>query len=420
MIGFKYRGRALYCDDVSVEEIAKEVGTPFYLYSYNALIENYKMLDEAFSEVRHLICYAVKANSNLSILSALRKLGCGVDVVSEGEMFRALKAGFPPERIVFNGNGKTKGEIEFALKHDIFMFNADSVMEVQVLNELARRMGKIARISFRINPVVNPHTHPYIATALKNSKFGLHPKEALSAYDEAARCSNVEPIGIHMHIGSQIQETKPFEDGVKHLVKIWQKLKDRGITLKYLNIGGGLGIPYERGQEVATPRHLALEVIPLVKHLGCTLVLEPGRYLVGNTGVLVTTILYLKRTPYKNFVVVDGAMNDLLRPAIYGAFHEVIPVKRKEGGEIIADVVGPICESGDFLALDRKIQNLPQGSLLCILSAGAYGSVMSSNYNSRPLIPEVMVKDGKSYIIRRRQSLDQTIQNESIPDELLN
>src|SRR5574341_1329273 len=415
---FQYRGDKLTCEEVPIERIAQEVGTPFYLYSHATLTHHFRVFDQAFADIPHLVCFAMKANSNLALLKLFGDLGGGADVVSGGELYRALKAGIPPRRIVFAGVGKTREEMDYALKSDILMFNVESSQEIQLLNEVAGAMGATARVAIRINPDVDPKTHPYISTGLKKSKFGIDISVALEEYRVAEELPHIQVVGVHQHIGSQITEVTPFVDGLVKLTELIVKLRQRGFTIDYLDVGGGLGITY-KDENPPVPRVFAEALIAVVKDLGCTIVLEPGRVIVGNAGVLVTRVLYNKRTPAKHFIVVDAGMNDLVRPSLYGSFHSILPARRQKGREtVVADVVGPVCESGDFLAKDRSMPLPEPGELLVVMSAGAYGHTMSSNYNSRPRPPEILVKGDRWFTIRERESYEDLIRSERLPLDL--
>lgn len=416
---FQYRGDQLMCEEVPIERIAEQVGTPFYLYSHATLTHHFRVFDQAFADIPHLICFAMKANSNLAVLKLFADLGGGADVVSGGELYRALKAGVPPRQIVFAGVGKTREEMDYALKSDILMFNVESSQEIRLLNEAAGSMGVRARVALRINPDVDPKTHPYISTGLKKSKFGIDISVALEEYRLAKELQHIQVVGVHQHIGSQITEITPFVDGLVKITELIVKLRDQGFTIEYLDVGGGLGITY-KDENPPVPRVFAEALIAVVKDLGCTIVLEPGRVIAGNAGVLVTRVLYNKSTHAKHFIVVDAGMNDLIRPSLYGSYHSILPVKRKDGEEtVVADVVGPVCESGDFLAKDRSMPLVDPGELLVVMSAGAYGHTMSSNYNSRPRPPEIMVKEDRYFTVRERESYEDLIRGERIPPDLL-
>lgn len=416
---FQYRGDDLYCEGVPVARIGSEVGTPAYVYSHATLTRHFRVFDEAFAEVPHLICFAMKANANLAVIKLFSDLGGGLDVVSGGELFRGLKAGVPPGRIVYAGVGKSRDEIAYALKSDILMFNVESGQELRLVSEVASGMGLKARVAIRVNPDVDPHTHPYISTGLKRSKFGIDISLALDEYETAHGLPSLEVVGIHQHIGSQITDIRPFVDALKKTAALVHKLRERGADIRYIDVGGGLGITY-KDEEPPLPSEFAEALIAVIKDLKATVVLEPGRVLVGNAGILVTRVLYTKQTPAKNFVVVDAGMNDLARPSLYGAYHAIQPVRKASGrAEIIVDVVGPICESGDFLAKDRALARCEPGELLAVMSAGAYGHTMSSNYNARPRAPEVMVGGDHYCVVRERETFEDLIRGERTFSELM-
>ena len=412
---FQYKGNELYCEGVAVERIAREVGTPFYLYSNATLEHHFKVFDEVFSDVPHITCYAVKANSNIAILDIFGRLGGGADIVSGGELFRALRAGMSPDKIVYSGVGKKIDEIDFALKSDILMFNVESSQELRVIDDRAGALGKKARIAIRVNPDVDPKTHPYISTGLKKSKFGIDIKKALDEYRHARELKNIEIAGVDCHIGSQITQIEPFRDAIKKIKELVLTMKSEGLEIKYLDLGGGLGIPYN-AEEPPHPFDYGKTLMEEVRDLGSTLILEPGRVIVGNAGILVTKVLYTKEGEEKSFVIVDAGMNDLIRPSIYGSFHFIQPVKKEERKDVMVDVVGPICESGDFLASARQMPEARPGELLAVMSAGAYGFAMASNYNSRPRVAEVLVQGDQYHVIRKREGYEDLIRMEKIPD----
>ncbi|KAA0258969.1 diaminopimelate decarboxylase [Deferribacter autotrophicus] len=414
---FHYMNGEMYCEEVPLKKIADEVGTPFYVYSAATFKKHFEDFEASFKEVPHIICFAVKANSNLAVLNLLGKLGCGADIVSGGELYRALKAGIDSKKIVYAGVGKTEEEIEFALKSDILMFNIESLQELEKINEVAKRLNKKARIALRVNPNVDPKTHPYISTGLKKNKFGIPIEKAYQEYEYAASLSNIEVVGAHCHIGSQLTDVSPFVDATKIMVELVKNLKDKGIEIKYLDLGGGLGIKY-KDETPPSPKEYADKLIDVIKGLDVTLVFEPGRVIAGNAGALVTKVLYTKDTELKSFKIVDAAMNDLMRPTLYGSYHEIKPVKEGNYKNVYGDIVGPICETGDFLAKDRDIPDFQQGDLVAVMSAGAYGFTMSSNYNSRPRVPEILVNKDKYYIVRRRETYDDLIGLECIPEDL--
>ncbi len=416
---FEYKGGELYAEDVPLKKIAREVGTPTYVYSLATLRRHYRVFDQAFGSQPHLICFSVKANSNLAVLKTFAREGSGFDIVSGGELFRALKAGAEPKKIVFSGVGKSRREIEEALAAGILMFNVESEPELAVLNEVAGKLGKKAPISLRVNPDVDPQTHPYISTGMKKSKFGIEIKRAMENYRKALSFPYLEIVGIDCHIGSQLTSVAPFVDALLRVREYLDRvltgaLKTQGGSVRYLDLGGGLGIRY-KDEEPPHPDEYAKAILQAMSGLEITLVLEPGRVIVGNAGILVTEVLYLKDTEEKKFVIVDGAMNDLIRPALYGSYQSIRPVREQAGEKMVADVVGPICESGDFFAKDREIARPQPGDLLAVMSAGAYGFAMSSNYNSRPRAAEVLVDGDQFYVIRQRESLDDLIKGETIP-----
>ena len=415
---FEYKNGELYCEEVPIKKILEDVGTPVYIYSAKTIRRHYKVFEKSFSNIDHLICYSVKANSNIAIISLLKQLGSGADIVSAGELKRVLKAGIDPKKIVFSGVGKTPEEIEFALLADILMFNVESLEELETLGEIAKKLEKRAPFALRINPDIDPQTHPYIATGIKRSKFGIPEEFVIEAYKKAKENPYLYPIGIDAHIGSQITSISPFVSALSRLKKIWEELINLGFELKYLDIGGGLGIVYEN-EEPPLPQEYADAIIKEGKDLKATIILEPGRVIVGNAGILVTKVLYTKENILKKFVIVDAAMNDLIRPAFYQAYHKIIPVEEKYEEFEVVDVVGPICESSDFFAKERKLPKVKKGDFLAIMSAGAYGFVMSSNYNSRPRPPEVLVDEDKYYIIRKRETIEDLLAFETIPAKYL-
>lgn len=396
-----------------MEDIARQVGTPFYLYSHRTLVRHFRAFDSAFSELPHLICYSAKANSNLAVLKTFINLGGGVDVVSAGELFRALRAGADPSKIVYSGVGKREDEIRYALQEGILMLNVESYQEFHLINGIAGKLGIKAPISFRVNPDIDPQTHPYIATGIRQAKFGIDIEQALRWYREAKELPHLEIRGVSCHIGSQLTELGPFVEAMKRVKELALKLRNEGVGVEYVDLGGGLGITYHQ-EEPPHPQEYALAIIGEGKDLPCTYIFEPGRVIVGNAGILVTRVLYTKEGE-KNFVVVDAAMNDLVRPTLYGAYQGIVSVREKGGDEMVADMVGPICESGDFLAQDRLMARFEPGDLVAVMSAGAYGFSMSSNYNSRPRVPEVLVKDGLFFVIRERESYEDLIRGEMIP-----
>ncbi|MCC6966302.1 MAG: diaminopimelate decarboxylase [Nitrospira sp.] len=419
MHDFQYRNGELYCEDVPLSRIAKEVGTPCYVYSHHTLVRHFRVYDGAFKNIPHIVAFAMKANSNLAVLRLMAKEGSGVDIVSGGELFRAMKAGVPASKIVFAGVGKKPEEIRDALKADILMFNVESSAELQAINEVATSMGVKARVALRINPDIDPKTHPYISTGLKKSKFGIAADRAIEEFKNAAAFSHIKVVGLHAHIGSQLTQVTPFVESLKKVLTMVQTLAEQGIPLRYVNIGGGLGITYS-DETPPEPKDLAEAISPLVRDLKCVLIMEPGRVIVGNAGVMLTKVLYAKDGEAKRFLIVDAAMNDLIRPSLYDAYHDIRPVYEKvtHGEKKTVDVVGPVCESGDFLAKDRVMPAMGAGDLMAVMSAGAYGFVMSSNYNSRPRVPEVLVHEGQYHVIRSRESYDDLIRGEEVPEFL--
>jgi diaminopimelate decarboxylase len=418
MRDFDYQHGELSCEDVPLSRIAKEVGTPCYIYSHAALVRQFRAYDGAFHNIPHVVAFAMKANSNLAILRLIAREGGGADIVSGGELYRALKAGMPPAKIVFAGVGKNRGEIRYALESDVLMFNVESSAELRTIDEVAAEMGRKARVALRINPDIDPKTHPYISTGMKKSKFGISAERALDEYKLASSLKHIEVVGVHKHIGSQLTDVTPFVDALKKILVLVETLKGHGATIRYINIGGGLGITYS-DEAPPKPQQLAEAISPLVRDLKCVLIMEPGRIIVGNAGVLLTKVLYAKDSESKRFLIVDAAMNDLIRPSLYGAYHDIRPVREMTGGKTqIVDVVGPVCESGDFLAKDRELAQVPSGELLAVMSAGAYGFVMSSNYNSRPRVPEVLVRNGQFHVIRAREEYADLVRGETIPEFL--
>jgi diaminopimelate decarboxylase len=408
---FKYLNGELYCENIPLRRIAEEVGTPVYVYSRRTLRDHYLRLDEAFSGLPRLICFSVKANSNLSVLSTLAEEGAGADIVSGGELYRALKAGIETEKIVFAGIGKTEEEMTSALRAGILMFNVESLAELEALERVAGEMGCMADIALRVNPDVDPQTHPYIATGLREAKFGIGMEDALSLYDHAASLPHINVVGVHQHIGSQITRVDPFQESLSRIGDLVGLLQNKGFGVKYINIGGGFGIPYQQ-EEVPCPKDYAEAIGPILKRSGCEIILEIGRMIVGNAGVLLSKVLYRKGTGEKDFLVVDAAMNDLIRPSLYGSYHEILPVHNQGRDRETVDVVGPICESGDFLAKERALPRTEPGEFLAVMSAGAYSFTMSSNYNSRRRAAEVMV-DGDGYgVVRERETYDDLTRGE--------
>ncbi len=421
---FQYKGRELHCEAVPVSKIAREVGTPFYLYSIGTFLDHYFKLKEAFKPANPLICFSMKANSNLSVLKALVNQGAGLDIVSGGELFRAKKVGVDSQKIVFASVGKTEKEIEEAIRSKILMFNVESAQELELINTVACKFRTAQKVAIRLNPDVWPDTHHFITTGSKQNKFGIDLETAYKLFVESYRYPFLRFAGVHIHIGSQITRPKPFVRAIQKALGLIDSVRAAGNPVEYLNIGGGLGIIYSK-EKPQTAQEFADRILPLFKDYdlkhGLKIVLEPGRFVSGNSGILVTKVLYEKRTQGKSFVIVDAGMNDLIRPAFYGAYHEIVPVVKKKGKfrKAPMDIVGPICESGDFLAKDRRLGSARPGDLLAVMSCGAYGFVMSSNYNSRPRVPEVVVKGSRFFVARRRESFRDLIRNERIVKEVV-
>jgi diaminopimelate decarboxylase len=401
-MGIRYRGSQFFIDGISAEKLARKYGTPLYVYSQETFLSNFRKFKKAFRGLPVEICYALKANSNLSLLHLLAKEGSGADIVSVGELQLARKAGIPPRRIVFTGVGKTEHEIREALRARVFMLNIESEQELDLTNSIALKLKLKAPIGLRVNPDIDPRTHPYISTGLKRHKFGVPMSLAIELYEKAKKLKNLEILGIHMHLGSQISSVDPIIEGFGRIASLVDRLKEKGILIQTIDIGGGLSIAYAPGDPDIPAERLATELRPLLRKRNFRLVLEPGRSIVGNAGVLLTQILYTKKNDNHDFVIVDAGMNDLLRPSLYRAYHEIVPAQRNHRPNIVADIVGPVCETGDFLANDRTIQKPEPGEFLAVLNAGAYGYSMSSNYNIRPRPAEVLVNGSKSKLIRKR------------------
>jgi diaminopimelate decarboxylase len=434
MHSFHYRDGLLYCEEVDLTRVAEEFGTPTYVYSAGTILDHFTRLDTALAPLDHLICYAVKANSNRAILNLLVGAGAGFDIVSGGELFRVLAAGGNPARCTFAGVGKSGAEIEYALKRGVYSFNVESEAELDSIQRIAGAKKVRAPIALRVNPDVDPHTHRYISTGSEENKFGIALNQASAVYERAAEMSNIEIVGVQMHIGSQITQAKPFASAIEKVAPLVSDLKSR-YAIKFFSIGGGMGIIYQRALESGSGkwwhdhggepsafsvRDYADAIVPPLRDLGIRTLVEPGRFLIGNAGVLLTQVRYLKQTGSKKFAIVDAGMNDLIRPALYQSYHEIVPVEEPKSererkiGKI--DIVGPVCESGDFFALDREMPELREGDLLAIMSAGAYGFVMASNYNSRPVPAEALVRGDKFALIRKRQTWDDMVRDEINPN----
>ena len=410
---FTYRDNQLFVENVAIDAIVKQHGSPCYIYSRATLERHWNAFNNAFGSHAHLICYAVKANSNLGVLNVLARLGSGFDIVSIGELERVLQAGGDAKKVVFSGVGKREDEIRAALKIGIRCFNIEVLGELERINQVAGELGVRAPVSFRVNPDVDAQTHPYISTGLKENKFGIAIEDALEAYQAAAALPNIDVVGVDCHIGSQLTQTRPFLDALDKVLLLIDKLLEHGITLKHLDLGGGLGICY-RDEQPPEPADYIRAILARLGDTPLEIMLEPGRAIVGNAGILVTRVEYLKPTEHKNFAIVDAAMNDLVRPALYGAWQEIIPVKNgSTAPELVWDIVGPVCETGDFLGKERTLK-LSQNDLLAVRSSGAYGFTMSSNYNSRPRVMEIMVDHDQIHIVRERETLAQLWQGESV------
>ena len=434
MHSFRYRDGKLYCEDVDLARVADELGTPTYVYSAGTILDHYARLDTALQSLGHLICYAVKANSNRAILKLLADVGAGFDIVSGGELSRVLAAGGDPAKCTFAGVGKSREEIEYALEQRVYSFNVESEAELEHIDCIAGSKETRAPIALRVNPDVDPHTHEYISTGLHENKFGIALDRIGAVYEQAAKMPNVEIVGVQMHIGSQIAEAKPFASAIGKVAPIVRELKSK-YGIKFLSVGGGMGIVYQRALESGSGkwwhehssesfafsvRDYAGAIVPPLRELDVRILVEPGRFLVGNAGVLLTRVRYIKKTGAKTFAIVDAAMNDLIRPALYHSYHEIVPVCRASAAADAPmekiDIVGPVCESGDFFALDREMPELHEGDLLAIMSAGAYGFVMASNYNSRPLSAEALVRGDKFVLIRKRQTWEDLVRGEIDPE----
>lgn len=413
---FSHRGGILHAEDVALDNLAETIGTPFYCYSTATLERHYRVFLDAFPERDTLVCYAVKANSNISVIRTLGRLGSGADVVSEGELRRALAADIPPEKIVFSGVGKTRAEMAFALKAGIYSFNVESDAELHALHEVAVSLGKRARIAFRVNPDVDAGTHHKISTGKSEHKFGVTRREARALYARARDLEGIQVAGVHMHIGSQITQLEPFRNAFDLLTELVENLSADGHSIEFVNLGGGLGVPYRWDKETPPePRDYAATLAPFAQKLGRRLLFEPGRMITANAGILVTRVIYTKENDGKRFIIVDAGMNDLIRPTLYEAYHDIWAVREGDGQAVnsLADIVGPVCETGDFLARGRAMPDVQPGDLLAVMTAGAYGAVQASQYNTRPLVPEVLVSGPRHAIIRARPSYEEMLRAES-------
>jgi len=427
MHNFRYVGHRLFCEGVSVESLARKFGTPLYVYSQRTLTEHFQRLDHALAPLDHLICFAMKANSNLSVMRTLANLGSGFDIVSGGELERVIAAGGDPRRCVFAGVGKTEAEIAFALRRGVYSFNVESEPELRRINRIAARLKKIAPVAVRVNPGVDANTHAKITTGTYENKFGIQYEHVEGVYARAGKLKNLRVRGLQMHIGSQVTKTGPFEQAVRKVLPLVRRLREK-YPLEFFSIGGGLGIVYQPAlasgavawwktspaRDILTPQKYAGRLAPLLQPLGLKILIEPGRFIVGNAGILVTRVEYVKRTGQKNFVIVDAAMNDLIRPAFYDAYHEIVPLRRRGGPATRSDVVGPICESSDYFCKDRPLPKVGEGDYLALLSAGAYGFAQSSNYNTRPKAAEILVQGRRAAVARERQPIKEIWSGEKV------
>ncbi len=424
---FRYVGEKLFCEGVSVETLAQKFGTPLYVYSQRTLTDHFTKLDRALSPVDHLVCFAMKSNSNLAVLRTIANLGGGFDIVSGGELQRVIAAGGDPRKCVFAGVGKSEAEIEFALRQKVYCFNVESAAELLRINKVAAGLRKVAPVAVRVNPNIDAHTHAKITTGTYENKFGIAFEQIEVIYARATKLKNIRLRGLQMHIGSQLTAVAPFEQAVRKMLPLVKKLTAK-YALEFFSIGGGLGIIYDpalasgnaawwktpAAKNILTPQSYAARLLPLLRPLGLKILIEPGRFISGNAGILVTRVEYVKRTGKKNFVIVDAAMNDLIRPAFYDSHHEIVPLVKKGGAKILSDVVGGICESGDYFCKNRPLPKLGEGDAIALLSAGAYGFVMASNYNTRPLAAEVLVNGKKSAVARARQTVKEILASEKI------
>jgi len=411
---FRYSQSDLYCEQVPLADLAHRVGTPAYVYSSRAILDNYRAYDESFADLPHTVCYAVKANSSVAVLALLAKAGAGFDIVSGGELFRVMRAGGNPSRVVFSGVGKTAAEVEFALANGIHSFNCESEGELALVDAMAGRRGVKAGFSIRVNPDVDASTHPYISTGLSRHKFGIALSEAAALYHQARRFPNLAAEGVSCHIGSQILDPTPILEAVDKVLALAAHLRAEGHPIRHLDLGGGLGIAYRKTEQAPPIRDFIEKLYGRLRDSGLCVMVEPGRSIVGPAGILLTRVIYRKKNGAKEFVVVDAAMNDLIRPSLYQAHHEIVPLRKNGLPPVTADVVGPVCETGDFLARDREMANVMPGDYLAVCSAGAYGFVQSSNYNSRPRAPEVLVEGGTFRVIRERETYEDLVRGETL------
>ncbi len=408
---FTYKNNKLFCENVNLENIAVELGTPTFVYSKKFFVDHFTSFENVFKDIRHKIFYASKANFNINVIKIFNQLGAGIDVNSAGEFYRAQEAGVSPKDMIMSGVGKTDEEIKLALENEILLLKAESIQEINRINDIAKNLNKKAPLAIRVNPNVDPATHPYISTGLAENKFGIDETLAKQIFIDASQLSNIELLGIDMHIGSQVTTIQPFVDAVGKLINLVNELKNKGILLKHIDIGGGMGVKYN-DEKTFSIEEFAYALLPILKQTNCEIFFEPGRALTANGGVLLAKVLYTKNNLDKNFLVVDAAMTDLLRPSIYRAYHHIQPLEIKNNADIEADIVGPVCESGDFLAKNRNITKSDKNDLIAIMSTGAYGMVMSSNYNGRRRAAEILVDNDKFFVIRQRETFEQLIQNE--------
>ncbi len=413
---FKYKGKKLFAEGVAVENVAKEVGTPLYLYSHRTIIHHFERLESAFSDFDHLICFSVKSNDHLTILKILASAGSGFDIVSGGELFKVLKAGGAPEKTVFAGVGKREDEIRFALKNRIFLFNVESFEEAELINKISGEIGVVQEIAYRVNPAVTVETHKYDITGGRGTKFGIPEENAMEIFEKTRNLKNLRLSGLHFHIGSQILNVRPYIEALEKIVDFFLELRRKNFEMKYLNIGGGLGVIYDKEKPLTAMQFFKKIKRYLSKIQPCKIILEPGRFIMGNSGILVTKVLYRKKSGGKNFLIVDAGMNDLIRPALYNAYHRIVPLTIRNKKKLKFDIVGPVCESGDFFGLERKIQICEPGEYLAIMTSGAYGATMGSNYNSRLKPPAVIVKEKEFFLIRKRETFEDLIKNEILID----
>jgi diaminopimelate decarboxylase len=410
---FRYRNRELHCEGVPLQEIAQEVGTPAYIYSGNRLVSHYREFDRALGSHPHMICYSVKANGNLQLLRLLARQGSAFDIVSGGELYRVLEAGGRPSRVVFSGVGKTAEEMDYALRSGILLFNCESESELRLLGERAIRQMKKARVALRVNPHVEARTHPHIATGLREHKFGIEMSEAERLYQDAQNWPGLRVVGLSCHIGSQIFDLRPIQEAARKVASLAGRLQMAGLPVQYMDVGGGLAVAYQPKEQPPSITVYGKSLLRCVRGIGLKLLVEPGRALVADSGILLTRVIRVKTTGRKKFVVVDAAMNDLIRPSLYDAYHEIQPVRKASRAEILADVVGPVCETGDFFARRRILPELRTGELVAILTTGAYGTVLSSNYNARPRPVEVLVEGSRWRLARRRESFEDLVRGET-------